>query len=233
MTIRFACPSCGSHLSADEHHAGKKGSCKKCGSQFIIPPAALPPEPPRASDSVPDSVPPKVLPLPVEPNGGHQAPVEEVGACAQGADADAKDATMSEGNPQKANKRNEPIFYISPTLWPTIRTWFMGLTRAQHMVMWTVLVIILSMCLFPPWLAVVNKKTRALELEYPPSYRSINVSMGYAFVFDTPGLSWDQVQKYDVEINRFRLFVQQMVVLIAGAGPFFLLRKKEPDPERP
>lgn len=233
MTIRFACPSCGSHLSAAEHHAGKKGSCKKCGSQFIIPSAALPPEPPRASDSVPDSVPPDVPPLPVEPNGGHQVPAEEIGACTMDADADVKSATRSEEKTHNANGRNESIFYISPTLWPTVRTWFMGLTTAQHMVMWTVIIIILSMCLFPPWLAVVNKKTRALDLEYQPSYRTINVSMGYAFVFDTPGLSLNQVDKYDVEINKFRLFVQQMVVLIAGAGPFFLLRKKESDPARP
>lgn len=35
--IRFACPSCDSSYSAAEEHAGKRTTCKKCGTKFLIP----------------------------------------------------------------------------------------------------------------------------------------------------------------------------------------------------
>ena len=43
--IRFACPQCSTDYSAAEEHAGKRTTCKKCGTKFLIPAADAEPLP--------------------------------------------------------------------------------------------------------------------------------------------------------------------------------------------
>ncbi|MFN4259752.1 MAG: hypothetical protein ACK4RK_10670 [Gemmataceae bacterium] len=50
MTISFSCPGCNKVYNVADNLAGRKGSCKKCGTMFVIPQIAAPPSPP-ASDS--------------------------------------------------------------------------------------------------------------------------------------------------------------------------------------
>lgn len=84
--IRFACPSCDATYSAAEEHAGKRTTCKKCGTKFLIPdgtdtpglpyvveqgdsPAAPVPEVPRNRFVAPAAEPPPPpLSVPVELN---------------------------------------------------------------------------------------------------------------------------------------------------------------------
>jgi biopolymer transport protein ExbD len=42
MTVRFPCPSCGKSLRADSSEAGRKGSCRACGSTFVVPATSAP-----------------------------------------------------------------------------------------------------------------------------------------------------------------------------------------------
>lgn len=35
--MRFECPSCDAHFDVEEHLAGKRAKCRKCGTRFIIP----------------------------------------------------------------------------------------------------------------------------------------------------------------------------------------------------
>ncbi len=37
MLVRFPCPNCGKWLKADSAEAGRKGSCRACGSKFVVP----------------------------------------------------------------------------------------------------------------------------------------------------------------------------------------------------
>ena len=60
--IRFACPSCDSSYSAAEEHGGKRTTCKKCGTKFLIPDGTDPPD----------------LPYVVERGDSPAAPVPEV-----------------------------------------------------------------------------------------------------------------------------------------------------------
>ena len=58
--IRFACPDCSNAYSSAEEHAGKRTTCKKCGSKFLIPgeAAASVPVPPPLPYSIEASAPP-------------------------------------------------------------------------------------------------------------------------------------------------------------------------------
>jgi biopolymer transport protein ExbD len=52
MTVRFPCPNCGKSLRADSSEAGRKGSCRACGSTFVVP-ATSPVTPPAAEPTAP------------------------------------------------------------------------------------------------------------------------------------------------------------------------------------
>jgi len=37
MKIQFSCPNCDTAYAAEVHQQGKKGSCKNCGSEIVVP----------------------------------------------------------------------------------------------------------------------------------------------------------------------------------------------------
>jgi DNA-directed RNA polymerase subunit RPC12/RpoP len=57
--MRFACPSCGQHIEADDDMAGETATCPFCQRQFPIPArSTLPPKPTVLEPAPPGAVPP-------------------------------------------------------------------------------------------------------------------------------------------------------------------------------
>ena len=90
--IRFACPKCGKRYHIDDSHAGKKGRCSQCGTEFRVPEAGNVPEdaPTPVLDQPPSPPTPPQAPTPPGPVGPSSTKIDFACRCGRQMQADAK-----------------------------------------------------------------------------------------------------------------------------------------------